>query len=162
MNGRRGRGQALVEFALIFPLLVLLLLAIFDAGRMVFAYNVVANAAREAGRTAIINQNPTDIREKAAQQANTIGVPSGDPGGCPAAGGPSTSATAGTCVVFRTGDLSAACSTPDVGCNAVVSVEWEWRAITPIVSNLMGPISLNATTTQVIEKACTGDTCLDR
>jgi hypothetical protein len=35
-----------VEFALVFPLLMLLIVAIFDGGRLVFAYNDITNAAR--------------------------------------------------------------------------------------------------------------------
>ena len=47
---RRLKGQALVEFALVFPIIVLLLLAMFDAGRAVFIYNGRTNAAREGVR----------------------------------------------------------------------------------------------------------------
>src|SRR4029077_3264030 len=53
---RRGRGQALVEFALVIPIFLLLLIAIFDMGRAVFAYNTLTNAAREGARIAIVNQ----------------------------------------------------------------------------------------------------------
>ena len=44
---RDERGQALVEFALVLPIFILLLVAIFDLGRAVFAYNTLTNAARE-------------------------------------------------------------------------------------------------------------------
>ena len=57
---RRGRGQALVEFALIVPLFILILLAVFDLGRGVFMYTSITNAAREAARLAIVNQDVTD------------------------------------------------------------------------------------------------------
>ena len=50
------RGQALVEFALIFPVLMIMLIGIFDAGRLVFAYNDITNAARSGARVAIVNQ----------------------------------------------------------------------------------------------------------
>ena len=50
------RGQALVEFALVFPVLVLILLGIFEVGRAVFAYNTLGNAAREGARVAAVNQ----------------------------------------------------------------------------------------------------------
>jgi Flp pilus assembly protein TadG len=46
---QRDRGQDLVEFALILPLFFLLVLGILEFGVAVFAYNSVANAAREGG-----------------------------------------------------------------------------------------------------------------
>ena len=35
---QRPTGQALVEFALVFPLVILVLLSVFDVGRGVFIY----------------------------------------------------------------------------------------------------------------------------
>ncbi len=55
MKRRAIRGQALVEFALVLPLFVLLLLAIFDFGRVIWARNVLENAARESARQAIVH-----------------------------------------------------------------------------------------------------------
>lgn len=49
------RGQALVEFALTLPVLILLLVGIIDFGRAVWAVSVVSNAAREAARYAIVH-----------------------------------------------------------------------------------------------------------
>ncbi len=56
--GQDCRGQSLVETALILPVLVLFVFAILDLGRGAYAYNVVANAAREAARYGVAN--PTD------------------------------------------------------------------------------------------------------
>ena len=47
---RRERGQSLVETAIIFPLLLLLLAAVVDFGRAFDAYIVLTNAAREGAR----------------------------------------------------------------------------------------------------------------
>ena len=44
--GSGGRGQSLVEFALVLPVFVLVLVSLFDLGRGVFAYNTLTNAAR--------------------------------------------------------------------------------------------------------------------
>src|SRR5215208_6268423 len=49
-----SRGQALVEFALIFPIFILLLVSIFDLGHVVWANNSLATAAREAARFAVV------------------------------------------------------------------------------------------------------------
>ena len=44
------RGVALVEFTLVAPLLLLLLLAFGEFGRMLYQYNVLLQASRDAGR----------------------------------------------------------------------------------------------------------------
>ena len=52
---RKGeRGQAIIELALTLPLLLLVLLGIFDFGLMFQRFEVVANAAREAARVAVL------------------------------------------------------------------------------------------------------------
>ena len=53
---RDGRGQGLVEFALVFPVIVLILFGVFDFGRAIYAYNTIANAARQGARVAAVNQ----------------------------------------------------------------------------------------------------------
>lgn len=153
---RPKHGQALVEFAILLPVLLVILLGIVDVGRMVYAYNAVSNAAREAGRTAIVNQTPDTIRAQAAEQAVSLGLPTTAPTGCPVAGGPTTTAgEAGTCVVFRSADDTDACPTPTViGCTAIVAVSWEFRSLIPGVSGLIGGIQLQSTTKQAIEHVC--------
>lgn len=54
---RASRGQGLAEFALVSPLLVLLLLALFDVGRVVYGFTTLTNASRAATRVAIVNQS---------------------------------------------------------------------------------------------------------
>jgi TadE-like protein len=53
------RGQALVEFALIFPLFIFLLIAMFDLGHVVWANNALATAAREGARFAVVHGGST-------------------------------------------------------------------------------------------------------
>jgi len=56
---RHGQlGDGLVEFALILPVLMLFIMGILDLGRAVYAYNVVANCAREGARYGLTS--PTD------------------------------------------------------------------------------------------------------
>jgi len=50
----RERGQDLVEFALILPLLLLLLLGIMEFAVVIFNYNTLANAAREGARAGVV------------------------------------------------------------------------------------------------------------
>lgn len=44
------RAQAIVEFAIVLPILMMLLVGIFEAARMVFIFSAVNNASREAAR----------------------------------------------------------------------------------------------------------------
>lgn len=53
--GREERAQSLVEFALVLPVILLLITGVFDAGRAVFQQNTLAYAAREGTRYAIVH-----------------------------------------------------------------------------------------------------------
>ncbi len=67
----RTRGQALVEFAIILPVFVLLLVIAIDFGRMFFTYIEVTNAAREGA--AFGAGSPTDlvgIQARTGQETN--------------------------------------------------------------------------------------------
>jgi len=55
MMKRYGRGQALVEFALVIPLFLALVFGIIDLGRGVWAADTAAHAASEAARFAIVH-----------------------------------------------------------------------------------------------------------
>lgn len=56
-------GQSALEFALILPLLFLMVTAIFDLGRAVFASSTLNNAAREGSRFATIqNKNGATLQ----------------------------------------------------------------------------------------------------
>ena len=50
-----SRGQTMVEFALILPIMMFLLTGFFDLGRVVLAHDGLAHAAREAARYAIVH-----------------------------------------------------------------------------------------------------------
>ena len=51
----RSRGQGLVEFALVLPVFMAILIGMVDLGRAVWANNNVGNAAREAARFAVVH-----------------------------------------------------------------------------------------------------------
>jgi Flp pilus assembly protein TadG len=81
----------LIEFALISPVLLLLLFGIIDIGRAVFYYDTVNHAAREGARIAVKApfRLPTDADVLTTVRAQLIGAPVTAP--CPQ--GPVTSAT---------------------------------------------------------------------
>lgn len=72
LKGRRG--AAMVEFALVAPLLILVLLGIMVMGVVINSKIVVAGAAREAGRTWAIVKNDSQARNKAAEAITSGGL----------------------------------------------------------------------------------------
>lgn len=63
------RGAAAIEFALVLPVLILLVVGLIEFGR---AYNVLislSNAAREGARTMAIENDPAEARASAIQAA---------------------------------------------------------------------------------------------
>jgi Flp pilus assembly protein TadG len=148
---RQSRGQTLVEFALVIPLVLVALMAVFDVGRGVYGLNAVGNAARMGGRTAVVNQAGTDIRQRAADQATGLGIDASAVA-CNASNVPTTSS--GTCIQFKSPDLSATCSLLNVGCVAVVTTKWTFSPITPFIGQFMGTIALTSTTKIPIESVC--------
>jgi len=71
------RGQTLVEFALILPIFIFLLVVIFDFGRAVYYYSTIHNAAREGARYGVIHPSTADypdIEARARNYAIGLGV----------------------------------------------------------------------------------------
>jgi Flp pilus assembly protein TadG len=134
---RTRRGQALVEFALILPIFILVLVGIFDFGRAVYAYNTISNASRQAVRLGIVDQNVTNVKADAVKASVSLGAVPAD-----------------VDVSFMTADLSAACTTPvGVGCVVVVTVHYHYQAATPLVGNLVGTINMSSTTREPVERS---------
>ncbi len=69
MRQRKQGAQALVEFALIFPLLFFILAISIDLFRVDWVTSTVAEAARQAARQAVANEVPPD---------NAFGAPTGN------------------------------------------------------------------------------------
>jgi Flp pilus assembly protein TadG len=144
---RRSRGQSLVEFALVFPIAILLLLAVFDAGRAVFLYNGLTNAAREGARLAVVNQDKSLVGQRV--QATAF------------AGSISNIGNLNDLVSYYKQTPSATdpttnpqCTTVVTGCVAVVIARSTWTAITPIIGQLIGPINFQARSELPVEFVC--------
>lgn len=143
---RRPRGQSLVEFALVFPLAMVLLLAVFDVGRAVFLYNGLTNAAREGARLAVVNQDKALIVQRV--QGQTFA------GALSNAGDPNNVVTFRRQLPNDDPMSNAQCSPLATGCIAVVVARSDWSAITPIIGALIGPISLTARSELPVEFVC--------
>ena len=151
----RGDGQSLVEFALVFPIIILLIAGFFEIGRAVFAYNTIANAARQGARVAAVNQledvtecdttRPVEdpfephwsIRGCAIVAANTLGI-----------------STANVSIAYAPPpDTALTCNpTIHVGCIATVTVTYDFTVATPFVNMLIGPIAMVQSSQMPIER----------
>lgn len=90
-GGTAQRSQALIEFALVSPVLLLLMFGVIDVGRAVFYYDTLNHAAREGARVAVraSNQLPTNNDVVNAVTGQMAGAPVSAP--CPQ--GPVTAST---------------------------------------------------------------------
>jgi len=141
----RPSGQALVEFALVLPIVLLLLMGLFDLGRAVFLANSLTNAAREGARFAIVHQSTPLVGARVQAMAFTGGVSN--------AGPPYT----GLLRYFEQnadGTLGPACNPIRVGCIAVVTASASWSPITPIIGSLVGAVPLQGRSELPVEFVC--------
>lgn len=58
---RRSRGQSLIEFALVLPLLLVLIISAIEIGRLFFTKIVITNAAREGAYYYAVNPSGVDL-----------------------------------------------------------------------------------------------------
>lgn len=145
---RRSRGQTLVEFAIVFPIIFVVLIATLDLGRAVFVYNTLAQSARHAARLAIVNQNVSDVQDAAISAAPTLGL-----------------SAANVDVCFKVALSSqTSCANPSVdncpqgtraiGCLALVETHLSYAPMTPVVSTILPSFALSSTSVLPIEYVC--------
>ncbi|MFZ3171746.1 MAG: TadE family protein [Carboxydocellales bacterium] len=66
------RGQAMVEMALVLPVLILLIFGIVEFGRVFNAYLIVTNAAREGARAGVVGVSDSIIHQTVESAAPTL------------------------------------------------------------------------------------------
>ncbi|MFZ5826346.1 MAG: TadE/TadG family type IV pilus assembly protein [Bacillota bacterium] len=69
---RNRKGQATVEMAVVLPILLWLLLGLFDVARMANAYLTVQHAAREAVRAGIRGATDAEVEQTARDAAVSL------------------------------------------------------------------------------------------
>lgn len=81
---RRSRGQAMIEFALVFPLLFFILTLTIDLFRVDWAMSTVAEAARQGARQAAANTDASDYAfgSTLGSCSGTALTPSANGNGC--------------------------------------------------------------------------------
>jgi Flp pilus assembly protein TadG len=144
---RALHGQAMVEFALLLPILLLLLVVAIDFGRLFATFVAVNNAAREGAAfaglhptqvTSADNADPENVTYRARQEvenpsdtrftAVTVAAPTCNPAPCP--------------TVLGTGG----------GKTIRVSVSTNFTFFTPMVTAIFGSsIQLSASATAIVQ-----------
>ena len=166
MRPHRARGQALLEFSLVLPIFLIMLMAVVDIGRAIWAQNSLASAAREGARYAIVHggSDTTDCPIGPISAGRTLPVPSAS-ASCPypspskqsikdavaaaaAAGG--TNLTVTVCYgAGCSGDTDAAGGTNARGTPITVGVTSRVNLITSSLLG-MGGFGISTTTTMVV------------
>jgi Flp pilus assembly protein TadG len=119
------KGQSLIEFALLIPILLLLVFAIIDLGRIIYVYSAMQNSVREGARYGIINPlNTSEIENRVRQSAAGLDQ----------------------------SVLQVQTTYPTDAIN--VRLHYSFRALTPLVPSILGvnPLLLNAQATMFVEK----------
>jgi Flp pilus assembly protein TadG len=141
------RGQALVEFAIVFPIFLVILCAIMYFGFLLYSKMTVINAAREGARAAIIVTDKTTIPVLAPQRAQSAAAGAGL--------GITTSQVTVTCVAIKSvGSCNFSTATSSKSGDAVnVTVTYPFGNPIPLHLALLGnviidlPNSINLTST---------------
>lgn len=74
---RRREGAAALEFALLLPFFILLILGLIDFGHMLFVVNTITNAAREGARRGVVQRDSDNIVPAAEAAATAYMTASG-------------------------------------------------------------------------------------
>jgi Flp pilus assembly protein TadG len=140
---RNHRGQALVELALIVPIMLLLFLATIDLGRLYYSTITVSNAAREAALEATVH--PTSYIAGTCDPDTSSIV-------CAA-----VNEAASSWVTVAPGDVALTCTpscSEDYGNTVNVTVTGNFKLLTPLISGFTGGSNVTLTATakgEVIE-----------
>lgn len=128
-----GRGQTLVEFALIAPIFFLIVFGLIDGGRAIYAYSTVANAARVGARAAIVNQDPVAVRDAAVAEAVGLGL------------------TGTVCGADLCGPDITYVSCAEENCTITVTVSYDYEPVAPMLGAIFNP-TIESTAEMVIER----------
>jgi Flp pilus assembly protein TadG len=153
---RDSRGAAAVEFALVFPLLLVVMIGIFEFGRVWNIHQVVTDASREGARRAVVRDGVTGTAKQTAV-ANAINnrLTSAGIAAATVLGTPVTT-TCATWTVPALSDAQAATTTiagcgwggaTDTPARVVIRSPFPFQVLTPVM-NLIGggggPVMLTA------------------
>jgi hypothetical protein len=115
-------GQGILEFAVIFPIFVLLIFVVIDGGILMGRYNNINHAAKEGARLAATGADDAEVMVRTEQQ----------PGGLLNGAGGCGSGAPEVCVEWSDGPNGEPAG--QVGSSVKVTVKYRYGLITPIVN----------------------------
>lgn len=123
-----NKGQAIVETAMILPVILLILLGIIEFGRIFSTYSVITNASREGARYAAANTDDSTVRSKVDTMLSGLN-------------------TTSVSVV-----ISPSFSSRTHGQQVSVQVDYNLELITPLISSIVpNPLKLTSRTMMRVE-----------
>ncbi len=147
LDRARERGAAAVEFALVLPILVMIMMGIIDFGMVTNAQAIVANAARDGARAASMGATASNSCKASVKAATTL-IGFSDTGDCAT----SVPSVAVTCL--DTAGVACASSfdtSRQIGGTAVVSVSYTYKWVSPAVFGLPGQTTVTKSAYMRIE-----------
>lgn len=126
---RDGRGQSLVEFAIVFPVFIVLLAGMIDFGLALFSDVTIINAAREGARLGIVQPGDTTAIEARVRAMST--------------GLDGTKLTVTSTCQRPSGGSFVACTTPfwASGDSVKVKVDYDYTMVWPLTFGTQIPLS---------------------
>lgn len=123
---KNEKGQSIVEFALVIPLLLIFVMAIIEFGFMFNAYLTISSASREGARLGALGETNTAIELRVDSVSNTLDL--------------------------NNINVAVTPSSRDRGDMVRVTVSYDYQLITPIISNILSPfVNLEAETVMRVE-----------
>ena len=142
---RDQRGAVVVEFALIVPLLLLVVFGIFEFGYMLNRDTIISNASRDGARVASLNGTGAEIRSAITTELAASGIvttPSKIKIDCKLPDDSPCNATSDATYT----------SLAEPGSTAIISVSYTYNWITPLIGSVFGgDVELSQTTQMRVE-----------
>ncbi len=124
---RSKKAQSMVEMAIILPVLLLILFAIFEFGRILGAYMLIHDLTRDGVRYGVVGMSDQSIKD------HIIGHDS--------------------FLTISNEDISISPSSRTIGSALTVRIDYEMDIITPIISSIVpNPMNLSAEYVMRVEK----------
>ncbi len=142
----REDGQGLVEFAVVFPIFILLVFVVIDGGILMGRYGNINHSANEGARLLAVaggGTQPLDVNEIKARvkdQAHGLLDSAGDCGSGPPE------------ICFEWADGPDGEEAGDVGSTVKVTVKYNYPLITPLVTSIIGGFDIEACAVARLER----------
>jgi len=151
-GARDSRGQALVEFAFVFPIFMLLLFGLIDVGRYVYVANALNQASREGARFGSVEQwqfsCPGSVGSPnrfTCTQAVTLGS---------LAGAPANVTATVTCRAVGAGGVLTSVTAANCGSNDLLTVQAtapSFQFLTPVIGQMLGTPTISGLTQTAVQ-----------